>query len=89
MERDYTYLRADFPAGFGWMTQDLHASGAVGDASLATAEKGEAALDHGARAFVALLRRRGEIRSGAARAPVLSADADAKIAARLKLGGDT
>ena len=38
------------------MTQDLHASGAVGDASLATAEKGEAALDHGARAFVALLR---------------------------------
>jgi len=25
----YTWLRADFPAGFGWMTQDLHASGAV------------------------------------------------------------
>ena len=56
MERDYAYLRADNPAGFGWMTQDLHASGALGDASLATAEKGEAALDHGARAFVALLK---------------------------------
>jgi creatinine amidohydrolase len=56
MERDFAHLRADFPAGFGWMTQDLHASGAVGDASLATAEKGEAALEHGARAFVALLR---------------------------------
>lgn len=56
MERDYSYLRADFPAGFGWMTQDLHASGAVGDATLATAEKGHAALDYGARAFVALLR---------------------------------
>src|SRR5215217_491728 len=56
MERDYKYLRADFPAGFGWMTQDLNASGAVGDASLATAEKGEAALDHGARAFVTLLQ---------------------------------
>jgi creatinine amidohydrolase len=55
MERDFTYLRADFPAGFGWMTQDLNASGAVGDASLATAEKGEAALQHGARAFLALL----------------------------------
>src|SRR4051812_48968663 len=55
MERDYAYLRADFPAGFGWMTEDLQASGAVGDASLATAEKGEGALDHGARAFVALL----------------------------------
>jgi creatinine amidohydrolase len=55
MERDYKHLRADFPAGFGWMTQDLNASGAIGDASLATAEKGEAALDHGAQAFVALL----------------------------------
>ena len=68
MERDYDHLRADFPAGFGWMTQDLHASGAVGDASLATAEKGEAALEHGARAFVALLRGRGDIRSRAPRA---------------------
>jgi len=56
MERDYTWLRADFPAGFGWMTQDLHASGAVGDATLASAEKGEAALDHGAKAFVELLK---------------------------------
>jgi creatinine amidohydrolase len=56
MERDYSYLRADNPVGFGWMTQDLHASGAVGDASLATAEKGAAALVHGARAFIALLR---------------------------------
>ena len=55
MEKSFTHLRADFPAGFGWMTQDLHASGAVGDALLATAQKGEAALDHGARAFVALL----------------------------------
>jgi creatinine amidohydrolase len=55
MERDYAWLRADSPAGFGWMTQDLQASGAVGDASRATAAKGEAVLDHGARAFVALL----------------------------------
>jgi creatinine amidohydrolase len=56
MERTYKHLRADFPVGFGWMTQDLHASGAVGDASRATATKGEAALDHGARDFVELLR---------------------------------
>src|SRR2546421_5630215 len=55
MEQEYSYLRADFPAGFGWMTQDLNASGAAGDAPLASAEKGEAALAHGARAFVALL----------------------------------
>jgi creatinine amidohydrolase len=38
------------------MTQDLHATGAVGDATLATAAKGEAALDYGARAFVELLQ---------------------------------
>jgi creatinine amidohydrolase len=55
MERAYAHLRADNPAGFGWMTQDLHPSGAVGDATLATPDKGAAALDHGARAFVALL----------------------------------
>ena len=56
MEQSYQHLRADFPAGFGWMTQDLHVAGAVGDATLATAAKGDAALDHGARAFIALLR---------------------------------
>jgi creatinine amidohydrolase len=55
MERDFAHLRADYPAGFGWMTQDLHASGAVGNAAAATAAKGEAALMHGARAFIALL----------------------------------
>jgi creatinine amidohydrolase len=55
MERRNAYLRADFPAGFGWMTQDLHVSGAVGDATLATVEKGAAVLEHGARAFLALL----------------------------------
>jgi creatinine amidohydrolase len=37
------------------MSQDLHPSGAMGDASLATAAKGEAALAHGAKAFVELL----------------------------------
>jgi creatinine amidohydrolase len=40
------------------MTQDLNPSGAVGDATRATAAKGEAALEHGAKAFVELL---GEI----------------------------
>lgn len=48
-------LGIDGPATFAWMTQDLHASGAAGDATLATPEKGEAALAHGARAFVDLL----------------------------------
>lgn len=54
--REFKWLGAFRPAGFAWMTQDLNASGAVGDATLATAAKGEAALDHGARAFVELLR---------------------------------
>jgi creatinine amidohydrolase/Fe(II)-dependent formamide hydrolase-like protein len=42
--RDFKWLRPDHPVGFGWMTQDLNPSGAVGDATLATAAKGEAAL---------------------------------------------
>ena len=44
------------PAGFGWMTQDLQPSGATGNTTLATADKGNAALDHGARGFVELLQ---------------------------------
>jgi creatinine amidohydrolase len=55
MAREFKQLRADEPVGFGWMSQDLNPSGAIGDATLATAAKGEAALSHGARAFVELL----------------------------------
>jgi len=56
MAQDFKWLSAFRPVGFGWMTQDLHPTGAVGDATLATAQKGEAALAHGARAFVELLQ---------------------------------
>jgi creatinine amidohydrolase len=56
MAREFKWLGAYRPAGFAWMTQDLHPSGALGDATLATAEKGEASLMQGARAFVELLR---------------------------------
>ena len=55
MARDFAHLRAGRPAAFAWKAGDLHPSGAVGDARLGTAEAGRAALDHGARAFVALL----------------------------------
>jgi creatinine amidohydrolase len=55
MEKDYHWLSAQRPASFAWQTQDLHASGAVGDATLATAEKGQRLIDHGARAFCELL----------------------------------
>jgi len=56
MEQEFHWLNTYRPIGFGWMTQDLHPSGGVGDASLATAEKGAASLDHGARGFVEMLR---------------------------------
>ncbi len=56
MAREFKWLSAYRPAGFAWMTQDLHPTGAVGDATQATAEKGEAALAQGAQAFVELLR---------------------------------
>lgn len=56
MEQEFTWLGPHGAAAFGWMTQDLHASGAVGDARAACAQKGEVALAHGARAFVALLQ---------------------------------
>ena len=56
MARDLAVLRAGRPAGFGWMAQDLHASGAMGDARLGTAGEGATLLAHGAERFVALLR---------------------------------
>jgi creatinine amidohydrolase len=55
MEKEFKYLRAVTPAGFGWMTQDLQESGALGNAKAATKEKGEQAADFGARAFISLL----------------------------------
>jgi creatinine amidohydrolase len=56
MAREFKWLGAYRPAGFAWMTQDLNATGAVGDATQASAAKGDAALAHGAQAFVELLR---------------------------------
>jgi creatinine amidohydrolase len=58
MAREFIWLGAYRPAGFAWMTQDLHPTGAVGNATLASTTKGETALAHGAAAFVELL---GEI----------------------------
>src|SRR5580693_6488350 len=55
MEKDYRWLAAHRPAPFAWQTQDLHPSGAAGDAAQASAEKGHLLLDHGATAFCELL----------------------------------
>ena len=55
MEKDYRWLSTQRPAPFAWQAQDLHSSGAAGDATQASAEKGQRLLDHGAGAFCELL----------------------------------
>ena len=56
IEREFNWLSTGRPAGFGWMAQDLSASGAIGNAARATARKGEACADYGATAFIELLQ---------------------------------
>ena len=55
MERDFRRLSTQRPAPFAWQAQDLHPSGAAGNATLATPEKGERLIDQGARGFIELL----------------------------------
>jgi len=55
LEQRYRWLSTQRPAPFAWQAQDLNPAGAVGDATQATAEKGELLLDTGARAFCELL----------------------------------
>jgi creatinine amidohydrolase len=56
MEKRYKYLRPTGLPAFGWMSSDLNPDGAVGDASLATAEKGRLTAEHQATGFIELLR---------------------------------
>jgi creatinine amidohydrolase len=56
IEQEFRQLRVTQPIGFGWMASDLHPLGTAGDASKATAEKGEACAANGAGAFLDLLR---------------------------------
>jgi creatinine amidohydrolase len=55
MEQEYRWLSTQRPAPFAWQAQDLNESGAVGNATLATAEKGVQLLDYGAQRFIELL----------------------------------
>jgi len=55
METDFLWLSTHRPAPFAWQAQDLHESGGVGDATQASAEKGQRLLDHGAAGFCELL----------------------------------
>ena len=54
-EEGYTWLRPTGLHAFAWMAQDVHPSGAAGDASLAMAEKGKATAALQAKGFVELL----------------------------------
>ncbi len=71
MQKEFAWLSVGRPCGFGWMAQDLCPDGAAGDAVAATAEKGEACAEHGASAFLALLRdvRAFDLQRLAARQP--------------------
>lgn len=55
LEREFKHLSTQRPVPLAWQAQDLHPSGAIGDATQATAEKGERLLDAGAQAFCELL----------------------------------
>jgi creatinine amidohydrolase len=55
MTTEFRWLSAGRPAPFAWAAQDLNPTGAVGDATMATADKGKALIEYGANAFVELL----------------------------------
>ncbi len=55
MEKDFRWLSTQRPAPFAWQAQDLNPNGAIGDATKASADKGEKLIEHGARAFCELL----------------------------------
>ena len=55
-EKEFDLLRHTGPHAFAWIASDLHASGAVGEAALATAAKGEATARHQATGFLSLMK---------------------------------
>ncbi|CAN0459253.1 unnamed protein product, partial [Ectocarpus fasciculatus] len=55
MEKDYKHLRPEGGIGFGWQAQDIHPSGAVGNALDADAARGKQLVENGARGLVELL----------------------------------
>ncbi|WP_337268217.1 creatininase family protein [Oryzifoliimicrobium ureilyticus] len=55
-EQRFRHLRAYGPHAFGWMMTDLNREGAAGDASKASAKKGEKLLTHAVRGLVELFR---------------------------------
>lgn len=60
LEKKNQLLRMSRPAALAWAAQDLNVSGAMGDAKKASAEKGKALIDFGARQFLKLIAEMGE-----------------------------
>jgi creatinine amidohydrolase len=54
--KEFDHLRPTGVTAFGWIAQDLHADGAAGDASRASAAKGRATAEFQALEFIKLLR---------------------------------
>ncbi len=55
LDARFVRLKANQKVAFGWLSEDLNVEGAMGDASAASAEAGDACLDHSAKGFVELL----------------------------------
>ena len=55
-EKEFAKLRGHGPVQFGWKIGDLNPSGAVGNASAATPDKGRKIIDHQAQGFIDVLR---------------------------------
>ena len=55
-EREFTLLRHTGTHAFAWIATDLNPKGVVGEANLATAEKGRLTAEHQADGFIRLLR---------------------------------
>jgi len=56
MEKEFERLSADSTHAFSWIAQDLNPDGALGNASIATAEKGARTAAHQIEGFIALVR---------------------------------
>jgi len=55
IERESKMLTPEGAVSFGWAAQDLHASGACGDASRATADLGKVTVERAAEKLIALI----------------------------------
>lgn len=53
--RDFKHLRAYGPHAFGWKMSDLNEKGVAGNATAATAERGEELIAHAVRGIIELL----------------------------------